>query len=160
MRTGFGWIVGIGLMCVLAAHAPAASSEPAAVLVHRSNPLDSITSHELRGILMGEVGRWSGRRITIVGRESTNPAYQKMLHQILRMSENDYRRALMAAEFRGESAPLIKVLNTDDGAWKFVYNVPSAIAIVNAVPAGALPSQVKVLRIDGKLPGEPDYVLQ
>ena len=160
MRTGFGCIAGIGLFCALAAHAPAAGNEPAAVLVHKSNPLDSLTAEQLRGILLGEAGRWSGRRITIVERESTNPAFQKMLRQILRMSENDYRRALMAAEFRGESAPLIKVLNTDDGAWKFVFNVPTAIAIVNAVPVGMLPPQVKVLRIDGKLPGEPDYVLQ
>ena len=153
--------VGSALIYAFVGPAMAIPEEPLAVLVHKSNPLDSISTEQLRGMLLGEVWQWPARqRITIVERDPASGVYQKMLRQLVRMTEKDYRRALVAVEFRGESTPLIKTLNTDDGAYKFVFNVPDAIAVVGAVPSGAFAAQVKVLRVDGKLPGEQGYTLK
>ena len=161
MKLSFLIWVGAGLACALVAPAAATPEEPLAILVNKSNPLDSISPQQLRGMLLGEVWHWPARqRITIVERDTASEVYRKMLRQLLRMTEKEYRRALLAVEFRGESAPLIKTLNTDDGAYKFVFNVPNAIAVVGAVPAGAVASQVKVLRVDGKLPGDEGYALK
>jgi hypothetical protein len=52
------------------------------------------------------------------------------------------------------------VLNSDETALKFVWNVPGAVAVIDAALAASAPSRVKVLRLDGKLPGEPGYPLQ
>jgi len=150
-----------GLVYTLMAPAMATPEEPLAIMVNKSNPLDSLSSDQLRAMLLGEVWHWpTRRRITIVERDTASEVYRKMLRQLLHMTEKEYRRALLAVEFRGESTPLIKTLNTDDGACKFVFNVPDAIAVVGAVPSGAAAAQVKVLRIDGKLPGDQGYALR
>jgi hypothetical protein len=52
-------------------------------------------------------------------------------------------------------------LNSDAAACQFVFNVPLAIAIVEAGSlASPACSSVRVLRIDGKLPGEEGYRLK
>lgn len=83
-----------------------------------------------------------------------------MLQTILKMSEAEYTRWLLDIEFRAQTPPLIKTLNSDEGSNKFVFNVPGAVAITNGEPGGAVSWQVKVLRVDGKLPGDPEYPLK
>jgi hypothetical protein len=55
----------------------------------------------------------------------------------------------------------VKILNSDTAACQFVFNVPSAIAIVE-VKSLASPAcgQVRLLRIDGKLPDDEGYRLK
>ncbi len=131
------------------------------VIVNKSNPIDSVSRTELRALLLGEVAQWPNKqRIILVERESTSQAFQKTLQLILRMSEGDYQRWLLQAEFRGEKIPLIKTLNSNEGAGKFVFNVPGAIGVTDGTPGGAIWSDIKILRVDGKLPGDPAYAFQ
>ncbi len=50
-----------------------------------------------------------------------------------------------------------KTLVSNNGVLRFVYNVPGAIGYVRARDVDA---SVKTLRIDGRLPGEPGYLLE
>jgi hypothetical protein len=110
---------------------------------------------------MGEIDQWDNKRqITLVQREPTSQAFQKTLRLVLHMSEGEYSRSLLQIEFRGRKPPLIKVLNSDESASKFVFNVPGAVAITDGVPSGTISSEIKILRIDGKLPGDPDYAFK
>ena len=63
----------------------------------------------------------------------------------------------MQAVFSGETADAPKTLASTNGVLRFVYNVPGAIGYVRARDAD---SSVKMLRIDGRLPGEPGYRLE
>lgn len=140
-----------------------ATANPApllAVVVNNRNSVNSISREELRKLLLGETRTWPDRQpVILVRRESGSEAFRAMLHFILKMSEAEYRRSLLSAEFRGESAVLVKTLNTNESAGKFVFNVPGAVAVIDAIPNGEISSQVKILRIDGKLPGEAGYSL-
>ncbi len=80
---------------------------------------------------------------------------------MLNTTPGEYKRSLQNIEYRGETPVSIKILNSDAAACQFVFNVPSAIAIIETKSlVSAACSQVQVLRIDGKLPGEEGYRLK
>jgi len=123
--------------------------------------MDSITKKQLRDLLLGEVTQWPNKQhVILVEREAGSGTFLKMLKVLLKMSEAEYTRWLLDMEFRAQTPPLIKTLNSDEGASKFVFNVPGAVAIIDGIPGGAISSQVKVLRVEGKLPGDPEYPLK
>jgi len=131
------------------------------VIVNHSNPIESISKTQLRELLMGQIDQWANKsQITLVQREPTSQAFQKTLQLILRMTEAEYSRWLLQSEFRGRKLPLIKILNSDESASKFVFNVPGAVAITDGVPSGSISSEIKILRVDGKLPGDPGYAFK
>src|SRR5256885_12342663 len=131
------------------------------VIINSSNPIESISKAQLRALLMGDLDQWANKKqITVVQREPTSQAFQKTLRLILHMTEAEYSRWLLQSEFRGRKPLLIKILNSDESASKFVFNVPGAVAITDGVPSGSISSEIKILRIDGKLPGDPGYAFK
>jgi hypothetical protein len=149
------------LFWLCAAASSRASDSVLTIVVNKSNSMDSITKKQLRDLLLGEVTRWpNNQHVTLVEREPGSQTFQKMLQVLLKMSEAEYTRWLLDLEFRAQTPPLIKTLNSDEGANKFVFNVPGAVAITDGVPGGTISSQVKVLRVEGKLPGDPEYPLK
>jgi hypothetical protein len=148
-------------LCISAVFVSPAKESVLTVIVNSSNPVESISKTQLRALLMGEIDRWANRsQITLVQREPTSQAFQKTLRLILHMTEAEYSRWLLQSEFRGRKLPLIKILNSDESASKFVFNVPGAVAITDGVPSGSISSEIKVLRVDGKLPGDPEYAFK
>ena len=64
-------------------------------------------------------------------------------------------------EFRGQEPVIVRVLNSDAAACKFVFNVPSAVAVLETASMAALECRdVRVLKIDGLLPGQEGYRLK
>ena len=158
--TAFRWLIPL-LLCFLTAPISLAADSVLTVVVNKSNPLYSITKKQLRELLLGEVTRWPDKQqVILVEREAGSRTFHRMLQTILKMSEAEYTRWLLDIEFRAQTPPLIKTLNSDEGSNKFVFNVPGAVAITNGEPGGAVSWQVKVLRVDGKLPGDPEYPLK
>jgi hypothetical protein len=158
--TVFLWLLPL-LLWLWTAPSSRASDSVLTVVVNKSNPLDSITKKQLRDLLLGEVILWPDKRhVTLVEREAGSRTFQRMLQVVLKMNETEYTRWLLDIEFRAHTPPLIKRLNSDEGANKFVFNVPGAVAITDGVTGGTVSSQVKVLRVEGKLPGDPEYPLK
>lgn len=134
-----------------------------AVIVNKLNPVGNIEMVQLRRLILGEVRQWANqRRVTIVHRDPQSAAYQMSLDVVVHMTAGEYRRFLLNQEFRGGEPIGSKTLNSAKSACEFVYNVPGAIAVVEA--ESALTPQcsylVKVLTVDNKLPGEANYSLQ
>jgi hypothetical protein len=73
------------------------------------------------------------------------------------MDENGYRNYFLRGMFRGEVFMSPKTLASPTVARKFVFNAPGAIGYMRA---SDVDDSVKVLRIDGHLPLDKDYVLQ
>lgn len=95
----------------------------------------------------------------VVIEQSEDSAVQKRtLEALFRTTPAGYKRLLLAARFQGKELPVITVLNSDETAIQFVWNVPGAIAIVDVAAATA--ARVKLLRIDGRFPEEKGYPLQ
>jgi hypothetical protein len=75
--------------------------------------------------------------------------------RLLNTTPGDYKRSLQDIEYRGEEPVSVKILNSDAAACQFVFIAPLAIAIIET-DSMALPAcgAVRVLRFDGKLPGD------
>ena len=144
--------------------AAAAPQDPAelerclAVIVNQSNPVENLSLAELRRIFRADRNHWpDGRRVTIALREPGKPERATVLREIYQMTERDFSRYFLQATFTGEALSTPKTLATASGVRKFVFNVPGAIGCVRA---GEVDETVKVIRLDGRLPGEKGYRLQ
>jgi hypothetical protein len=136
---------------------PSPPAQNLAIVVNRSNPIDSLSTAELRRIFLGERGHWSsGRRITIVMMEPGQPERAAMLHDICQMSENEFSNHFLHGLFTGEVLVSPKTLATPVGVRKFVYNVPGAIGYLRA---SDVDPTVKVIRIDERYPNDKSYSL-
>lgn len=134
----------------------AAQGDDVAVVVNADNPTSNISQVDLRKIFAGEKRSWErGLRIKLIVRL---PGCRERLAllKLLGMSESEYKQYWAAQIFRGEAdsepfaAPSI-------GMQKEAMKVfPSAISLVNAqdVKPG-----MKILKVDGRLPGTVGYPL-
>ena len=154
------WAIAALLVALLAAPprpARAQDAEPMAIVVNRNNPLSEISTADLRRLFRGQRTRWSnGRRVTLVMRDPGAPEREAILRSLYGLEEEEYRRSYLQAVFSGEASDAPKTLASTNGVLRFVYNVPGAIGYVRARDADR---SVKMLRVDGRLPGEPGYRL-
>ena len=129
-----------------------------AIVVNRANPVDNVSFHELRKIFLGRRSHWpNGRRIAVAMLDYGQPERETVLEHIYEMDESSYRNYFLRGMFRGEVFMSPKTLASPTVVRKFVFNAPGAIGYLRA---SDVDDSVKVLRIDGHLPLDRDYVLQ
>jgi hypothetical protein len=80
-----------------------------------------------------------------------------VLRTIYRMTEAQFRQYWIAKVFRAEAATGPKVVYSSEMATELVSAIPGAVTFVDAAQ---VPKDLKVIRIDGKLPGEKGYPLR
>lgn len=132
--------------------------EGLAIVVNRENPIESLSMAELRTVFLGERSHWpNGRRITLVMMEPGQPERDTILRDVCRLSESDLRRRYLQGLLTGEVLVSPKTLANPIGVRKFVFNVPGAIGYLRAEDVDG---SVKVIRIDGHLPGDAEYPLK
>ncbi len=141
------------------------AAEPArvfAVVVHRSNPMREIRLRDLASLFGGSNRQWPNNSpVVLVERDAGSAPFRYLMERLLNTTPGEYKRNLQNIEYRGEAPVSIKILNSDQAACQFVFNVPSAVAIIETRSLGAAEcSQVQVVRIDGKSPGEEGYRLR
>ncbi len=79
-----------------------------------------------------------------------------VLKNILQMTEAQFRQYWIGKVFRAESSSAPKTVYTNEMAVGLVNNIPGSMAFIEAPQ---VPKDVKILRIDGRLPGEKGYPL-
>ena len=129
-----------------------------AIVVNRANPVNNLSFSELRKVFLGRRSHWpNGRRIAVAMLDYGQPEREAVLEQIYKMDENNYRNYFLRGMFRGEVFMSPKTLATPIIVKKFVFNAPGGIGYIRA---SEVDGTVKVLRIDGHLPEDKDYILQ
>ena len=129
-----------------------------AIVVNRTNPVKNISSDELRKLFLGRKSHWpNGRRVAVAMLDYRFPERHAALRQIYRMDERTYEEYFIKATFQGEVFVAPRTLASADLMRKFVFNAPGAIGYVRS---SDLDDTVKVVKIDGRLPGEKNYSLQ
>jgi phosphate transport system substrate-binding protein len=136
----------------------ARAKESLAIIVNRENPIENLSMADLRTVFLGGRSHWAnGRRITLVMMEPGQPERDTLLRDVCRMSESDLRRRYLQGLLTGEVLVSPKTLASPVGVRKFVFNVPGAIGYLRPEDVD---DSVKVVRIDGHLPGDADYPLK
>jgi ABC-type phosphate transport system substrate-binding protein len=153
-----GALVMIGLQGRLPPAGAAATGQtggPLAFIVNKANPVDNLSFQDLRKLFLSERTRWpNGKSVTLVMQDEGQADREVLLHDLYHMTEVDYHRQVLQAEFTGSLQTDPKLLSTPQGVVKFVSFVPGAVGYVTA---GEVSESVKVVKVDGRLPGQPGY---
>jgi hypothetical protein len=131
---------------------------PIAVIVHEQVPVQDISLAELRQIFLGERLAWSPElAITLLMPPRGSRERQFLLNKIYqRRSEIQYQHHWINKLFSDGGQITPKITDSHAMSASLVREIPGAIALV---PADRIPRGVKVLRVDGKEPGQKGYPL-
>jgi ABC-type phosphate transport system substrate-binding protein len=151
-------IVGLAIWFAGVAGSSAAFAQTGgvAVVVNEQNPITNVTTPELRKLLAGEKHSWnSGKPVKLFVR--TQGANERITFlKLLGMSEKEYRQYWTEQVFRGlvQNEPI--ALFSNGMQTEAVAAYPGAVALmqIQDVKPG-----MKVLKVDGHLPGEAGYPL-
>ncbi len=131
---------------------------PIAVIVHEHVPVDHLSLPELQQIFLGERQLWSRElTITLLLPPRDTPERRVLLDKIYQQrSEVEVQHYWINRLFGDEAQTGPKITGSNEMSASLVRVIPGAIALV---PANRIPPGVKVLRIDGKKPGQKGYPL-
>lgn len=129
-----------------------------AVVVHPDTPVSDLSLSEVRKVLLGERQYWNSKLpVVLLIRAPVARERDVVLRVIYQMSEAQFKQYWVAKIFRAEIASPPKIVYSNDLQYDLVSAMPGAIAFVDA--RNVRPG-LKVLRVDGHLPGERDYPLR
>ena len=129
-----------------------------AVVVHPDTPVSNLTLSDVRKVFLGDRQYWSTNvPVVLLIRAPVARERDVVLKIIYQMSESQFKQYWIAKIFRAEAATAPKVVYSNDMANQLVTAIPGAIAFIDSkdVKPGS-----KVLRVDGRLPGEAGYPLR
>jgi ABC-type phosphate transport system substrate-binding protein len=127
-------------------------------VVHPDTPVNNLSLAEVRKIFLGDRQYWTTNMpVVLLIRAPVARERDVVLKTIYQMSESQFKQYWIAKIFRAEAATAPKLVYSNDMANELVTAIPGAIAFIDSreVRPGA-----KVLRIDGRLPGQPGYPLR
>jgi len=129
-----------------------------AVVVHPDTPVTDLSLSEVRKVLLGERQYWNSKLpVVLLIRAPVARERDVVLRVIYQMSEAQFKQYWVAKIFRAEIVSPPKIVYSNDLQYDLVSAMPGAIAFVDA--RNVRPG-LKVLRVDGHLPGERDYPLR
>ncbi|MEA2696615.1 MAG: hypothetical protein QOI66_886 [Myxococcales bacterium] len=146
-------VVGVALL-VGAAPALRAADPPLVVIVAATNPIQDISRAGLRRSFLGEPTSGPGGKLIPLNQLPGTPARVQFDRIVLGLDPEDVARFWIDQRIRGlggapraiPSAMLVRV-------------VPQLAGTIGYVRANELGPGVKIITIDGKKPGDPDYLL-
>jgi len=129
-----------------------------AIIVHKDTKADNLTMTELRNIFLANQQFWSDRsRIILLVRAPESDERDFVLNTIYQMDEGEFRKYWIGKMFRAEVPRGPKIVFSTDMTLDLIVAIPGAISFMRADKVTA---DVKVLRVDGKLPSDDGYPLK
>jgi hypothetical protein len=155
---------GLRIVILLAAAGVAAHAQcpggGLAVIVNKANPTESLSIAQLRKLILGDVRTWPDKKpVVLISRDAASDVFKCVLSSVVRMSDAEYRRYIVGAEFRGGDPLAVKMVGSGAGAAKIIAGSAGSIAVVQAAELPAIAAMVRVVKISGKSPGEAGYPL-
>lgn len=129
-----------------------------AVVVNKASALSELSSADLAKYFKAEKSKTpDGTKLVIVMQDTGRPERDAALKGIYKMSESEYTDYFVEATFTGAAAAAPKALPSGGAVKKFIAETPGGIGYVLSTDAD---DSIKVLKIDGKAPGDADYKLK
>lgn len=127
-----------------------------AVIASKSFPADGISFGDLKRLYLGSPTVLAGKKLVPLTYPRESAERQGFDEAVLGMSADEAGRYWIDRKIRGQSGPP-KSVESSAVVLRVVSKVDGAVGFVPASEAHQ--KDVKVLRVDGKLPGEPGYRL-
>ena len=129
-----------------------------AIVVNKSSSLSDLSSAELAKYFKAEKTKApDGSKVLIVMQEGGRPEREAALQNIYKMSDGEYNKYFLQATFTGAVASAPKALGNGRAVLAFVAASPNALGYLKGDETD---DTVKVLKIDGKVPGDAGYALR
>jgi hypothetical protein len=136
----------------------AAVASDIAVVVRPDTPAGDLSLREVRDLLFGERQFWtSNLRVTLLIREPAARERDVMLRVVYHMTEAQFRQFWISKIFRAETSSGPKIVYSSQMASELISALPGSVSFLDVAD---VPKGLKVLKIDGKLPGDPGYPLR
>lgn len=148
----------LAILCFSALAQQRDTGSDIAIVVHSDTPVTNLDMAEVRKIFLGDRQYWTpDLPIIVVVRAPVARERDVVLRVIYQMSELQFKRYWIAKIFRAEAVSAPKIVYSDGMTNELVTAMPGAIGFVTArdVSRGE-----KVLRVDGRLPGDPEYAVR
>jgi len=134
-----------------------ASARDLALVSNKSNALGAITMADLVKVCKAQTGRWpDGRSVTFVMRAPSAPEMKVVLEKVYGMSESEVSSLIVSSNHLHPSHAPFLVVTSDEDLVNKVASIPGAVGIVDVY---SINRSVAVVKIAGKLPLEPGYLL-
>ena len=138
--------------------ARAAGAGDVAIIVRPDTPVDNLSLGDLRRVLLGDRQFWSSNlKVTLLVRAPGAHEREVVLNTVYQMSEAQYRQYWIAKVFRAEASSAPRIVYSNEMALELASSVPGALAFVDA---SQVPKNLKVIKINGALPGDNKYPLR
>lgn len=130
-----------------------------AVVGNGDVPVANLSLHEVRRLFLGETRYWKGNLpvVLIVPPAGTHER-DVLLHSVYRMNEAQYKQYWIGRILRGEAVSAPKTAESLSAAQNLVANLPGCVTILNSTQTTS--RNTRVLKIDGKSPGQREYPLR
>lgn len=129
-----------------------------AIVVHKDTEVENLTLADLRSVFLADRQFWPDRtRIILLVRAPQSDERDFVLNRIYQMTEAQFRQYWIAKMFRAEVPRGPKIVFSTDMALDLVVAIPGSISFIRA---DEVTGQVKLVRVDGRLPDEPGYPLK
>lgn len=141
----------------LAASASLAVARDLAVVSNKSNAVSTISLPELIKVCKGQTNKWpDGKSITFIMRAPSAPEMKLVLEKIYEGPESEVKEIIATANHGRVGHPAVMIVDSDEDLVNKVASIPGAIGVVDVY---SINSSVAVVKLAGKLPLEPGYLL-
>lgn len=128
-----------------------------AVVVRPDVPVENLSFADVRKLFRGDRQFWpSNLRVTLLIRAPSSRERDVVLKTIYQMTEAQFRQYWISKVFRAEAATGPKIVYSSEMAKELVEGIPGAVTFVDAAN---VPKDLKILKIDGRMPGDKGYAL-
>ena len=145
--------VGLLLMC----GAAASYAKDLALIANKGSGVGEITLAELVKVCKAQTNRWpDGKPVTLIMSAPSTPEMKLVLEKVFELPEAEVKDLIANANHGRANHPAIMVVDSDEDLVNKVASIPGAVGVVDVY---SINSSVAVVKIGGKLPLEPGYLL-
>lgn len=134
-----------------------ASARDLAVVSNKANGLSNLTVAELVKVCKAQTTRLpDGKPVTFVMRAPSTPEMKIFVEKVYAMPQIEINSLIVSANHGRANHPAIMIVDSDEELLNRVASLPGAVGIIDVY---AINSSVTVIKLAGKLPLEPGYLL-
>ncbi len=134
-----------------------AAARDLAVVSNKSNSVSVLAVADLVKICKGQTNHWpDGKSVTFIMRSPANPAMKIVLEKLYESPEPQVKELVTTANHGRAGHPAIMIVESDEDLVNKVASIPGAVGVVDVY---SINSSVSVVKLAGKLPLEPGYLL-
>jgi hypothetical protein len=128
-----------------------------ALVTQKTSRLDGLSLREVKRLYLGEhVDAPDGKKLVPINQAPRSPERGEFERLVLSMSPDEVGRFWIDRKIRGQPGPP-RAVSSLDLLRRAASSVPGTVAYLKTSEVGP---ELKVLRIEGKRPGEPGYPLE